>query len=247
MSQPVPVALLLAAGDGIGAAVARRFAREGLHVVVVRRSVENSASLVQQIQESGGTVTALASDVRDEEKVVELFERVERDIGPIDVCVYNGGANTAVPLVETSAKLFQKVWELGCFGAFLAAREAAKVMLPRGRGTILFSGATSGIRGKSTYTAFSAAKFGMRSIAESVAKELGPKGIHVAHLMIDGGIESADIARLFRERADVDTATLPEDTLMNPDDLAEAYWFLYNQPRTCWTNELNLRSHRTGW
>ncbi len=247
MNQPQSVALLLAAGDGIGAAVARRFARGGLHVVIVRRSIENAAALVAEIEEAGGIATVLASDVRDEDEVVELFGHVEREIGTIEVCVYNGGANTAVPLVETSGKLFRKVWELGCFGAFLAAREAAKVMLPRGRGTILFSGATSGIRGKSTYTAFSAAKFGMRSIAESAAKELGPQGIHVAHLMIDGGIESADIARLFRERADVDTSKLPEDTLMNPDDLAEAYWFLYNQPRNCWTNELNLRSHRTGW
>lgn len=245
MSPSLGVALLLAAGDGIGAALAHRFAQGGYHSVVVRRSQERLDELVASVTATSGACTGMTADVRDEQQMEDLFDRVEHEIGPIEVCVYNGGANTDVPLVETSGTLFRKVWELCTFGAFLATREAARVMSPRGRGVILYSGATSGVRGKKGYVAFSSAKFGVRSIAQTAAKELGPAGIHAAHILIDGGIKSADIARLWQERAGIDVETFEDDVLIDPAALADTYWHVAHQPRSCWTSEVTIKSGAT--
>ena len=176
-----------------------------------------------------------------------LTGAVERKIGAIEVCVYNGGANTQALLEDTTGKLFSKVWELCCFGGFLAVRESAKVMKPRQRGTIIISGATSSIRGKEGLTAFSSGKFGLRSIAQSAAKELAPDKIHVAHVMINGAIFSEDIGRLYRERSDVDINELDRDRFIDAQALAEAYWYLSQQPPTCWTHELDIRTYRERW
>lgn len=246
-SDDKKVALILGAGDGIGRAVAKRFAVGGYTTIIVRRDVSKSTAFTEEMKAAGHDVIARASDIRDEEQMVHLFESVEREIGPIEVCVYNGGANTLAALEETSGKLFQKVWELCCFGAFLATREASKHMVPRGRGTIIFSGATSGIRGREGYTAFSSGKFGVRSISQSAAKELGPKGIHVAHIMINGMIKSADIARLIQDRSGHDADSLNEDIFIDADALAETYWFLASQPKSCWTNEIDVRTHVEKW
>jgi len=241
------VALILAAGDGIGAAISERFAIGGYHTVVVRRDPEKSNALVEQLEAKSCVVTALGADVRDEDSMTELFNKVEADIGPIEVCVYNGGANTLAPLVDTTGKLFGKVWELCCYGGFLAVKEAARVMKPRQRGTVIFSGATSGIRGKEGLTAFSSAKFGLRSIAQSAAKELAPDKIHVAHIMINGGIFSDDIARLYRERSGVDINDLDRDKFIDAAALADAYWFISQQPPQCWTHELDIRTYQERW
>lgn len=241
------MALVLAAGDGIGAAIVRRFAIGGYHTVIVRREVARSDELVASLTEEGHKVSVLSADVRNEEQVVSLFDHVESEIGEIDVCVYNGGANTLASLGDTTGKLFSKVWELCCFGGFLAARESARVMKPRRRGTVIFSGATSGIRGKEGLTAFSSGKFGLRSIAQSAAKELAPDKIHVAHVMINGAIASDDIARLYQERGGVDIDELDSDRFIDEDALAEAYWYLSQQPPTCWTHELDIRTYRERW
>jgi len=187
------VALLVGAGDAIGAAVARRFAAGGYPVCIARRSAEKSQSLLQEIVSSGGIARAVNSDVRNEEAVQALFAQVEAELGPVEVCVFNAGANVKSPLIETGARLFFKASELACYGGFLTGREAARYMVPRGRGTILFTGATASVRGGAGFAAFAAAKFGLRAVAQAMARELAPKNIHVAHLIIDGAIDSEAI------------------------------------------------------
>jgi NAD(P)-dependent dehydrogenase (short-subunit alcohol dehydrogenase family) len=240
------VALLVGAGDAIGAAVARRFAIGGYSVCVARRDAEKSRSVVQEIITSGGIAHAVSTDVRSEEAVQALFAQVEAELGPIDVCLFNAGANVKSSLIETSTKLFSRVWELACYGGFLTGREAARHMVPRGRGTILFTGATASIRGGSGFAAFAAAKFGLRAVAQSMARELAPRNIHVAHLIIDGAIDSEAIHR----RLSAATGTMPEitpDSLIQTSSVAEAYWALHNQSRDGWTHELDLRPYSERW
>ena len=247
MTAPKPVALCLAAGPGIGAAIARRFSLGGYNTVIVRRDASKSDNMIKELREQGCEAMALSADVRNEGSMRELFDKVELEVGPIEICVYNGGANTEFPLEETTGKIFGKVWELCCYGGFLAAREAARVMKPRQRGTILFSGATSSIRGREGYAAFSSAKFGLRSLSQSAAKELDEDKIHVAHVMINGAILSDDIARLFKERAGADVDNFDVDQFIDADSLADAYWFLSQQKPTCWTQELDIRTYREKW
>jgi NAD(P)-dependent dehydrogenase (short-subunit alcohol dehydrogenase family) len=240
------VALLVGAGDAIGAAVARRFATGGYSVCVARRDAEKSQSVVQEIITSGGIAHAVSTDVRSEEAVQALFAQVEAELGPIEVCLFNAGANVKSSLIETSTKLFSRVWELACYGGFLTSREAARYMVPRGRGTILFTGATASIRGGSGFAAFAAAKFGLRAVAQSVARELASKNIHVAHLIIDGAIDSEAIHR----RLSAATGTMPDiapDSLIQASSVAEAYWALHIQSRDGWTHELDLRPYGERW
>ena len=240
------VALLVGAGDAIGAATARRFAADGYCVCVARRDPEKSRSVVQEIIASGGSAHAVGTDVRNEEAVQALFAQVAAGLGPVEVCLFNAGANVRSPLLETSAKLFSKVWELACYGGFLTGREAARYMVPRGRGTILFAGATASVRGGSGFAAFAAAKFGLRALAQSMARELAPKNIHVAHLIIDGAIDSEAIHR----RLSAATGTMPDlppDGLIRTSSVAEAYWALHNQSRDGWTHELDLRPYSERW
>ena len=240
------VALLVGAGDAIGAAVARRFATGGYSVCVARRDAEKSRSVVQEIITSGRIAHAVSTDVRSEEAVQALFAQVEAELGPIEVCLFNAGANVKSSLIETSTKLFSRVWELACYGGFLTGREAARHMVPRGRGTILFTGATASIRGGSGFAAFAAAKFGLRAVAQSMARELAPRNIHVAHLIIDGAIDSEAIHR----RLSAATGTMPDiapDSLIQASSVAEAYWALHIQSRDGWTHELDLRPYGERW
>jgi NAD(P)-dependent dehydrogenase (short-subunit alcohol dehydrogenase family) len=240
------VALLVGAGDAIGAAVARRFAAGGYRVCVARRDAEKSRSVMQEIMGSGGTARAVGIDVRNEQAVQALFGEVEAELGPVEVCLFNAGANIKAPLIETSGRLFFKAWELACYAGFLTGREAARYMVPRGRGTILFTGATASLRGGSGYAAFAAAKFGLRGVAQSMARELAPKNIHVAHLIIDGAIDSEAIHR----RLGAATGTMPDlppDGLIQTRSVAEAYWALHNQSRDGWTHELDLRPYSERW
>src|SRR5205085_3629306 len=208
------VALLVGAGDAIGAAVARRFAAGGYSVCVARRDAEKSRSVVQEIIVSGRTAHSVSTDVRSEEAVQALFAEVEAELGPVEVCLFNAGANVKAPLIETSGRLFFKAWELACYGGFLTGREAARYMVPRGRGTILFTGATASVRGGPGFAAFAAAKFGLRAVAQSMARELAPENIHVAHLIIDGAIDSAAIHR----RVSAATGAMPD---LAPDGLIQ--------------------------
>jgi hypothetical protein len=240
------VALLVGAGDAIGAAVARRFAAEGYSICVARRDAEKSRNVVQEITAAGGTACVVGTDVRSEEAVQALFARAEAELGPVEVCLFNAGANVKSPLIETSGRLFFKAWELACYGGFLTGREAARYMVPRGRGTILFTGATASVRGGSGFAAFAAAKFGLRALAQSMARELAPKNIHVAHLIIDGAIDSEAIHR----RLSAATGTMPDlapDSLIQTSSVAEAYWALHSQSRDGWTHELDLRPYSERW
>jgi NAD(P)-dependent dehydrogenase (short-subunit alcohol dehydrogenase family) len=240
------VALLVGAGDAIGAAVARRFAAGGYCACVARRDAEKSRSVVQEITASGGTARAVGTDVRNEEAVQALFAEVEAELGPVEVCLFNAGANIKAPLIETSGRLFFKAWELACYAGFLTGREAARYMVPRGRGSILFTGATASLRGGAGYAAFAAAKFGLRGVAQSMARELAPKNIHVAHLIIDGAMDSEAIHR----RLSAATGTMPDlppDGLIRTSSVAEAYWALHNQSRDGWTHELDIRPYSERW
>src|SRR5271170_1375847 len=240
------VALLVGAGDAIGAAVARRFAAGGYSICVARRDAEKARTLVQEISTAGGIAHAMGTDVRNEEAVQGLFARVERELGPVEICLFNAGANVKTPLIETSGKLFFKAWELACYGGFLTGREAARYMVPRGRGTILFTGATASLRGGKGFAAFSAAKFGLRAVAQAMARELGPKGVHVVHLIIDAGIDSAAIHERLKASG-VDIETGKPDSLTQTSSIAESYWFAHLPSRDGWTHELDLRPSVETW
>ena len=241
--QAQKVVVVFGAGEGLGAAVARRFAREGFHAVAVRRHADALRPLVQQIEAAGGAATALGADARREEQVVALFERVEGEIGPVEVAVHNIGANVAFPVVDFEARKYFKIWEMACFSGFLVGREAARRMLPRGRGTILFTGATASLRGREGMAGFAGAKHALRALAQAMARELGPKGIHVAHTIIDGPIDMPWIRANFPELV----KSRPADGLLAPDDIAESYWALHAQPRSAWTHELDLRPWVEPW
>lgn len=229
--------LVIGAGDATGGAIAKRFAREGYIAVGTRRTAKALEPLVKEIEAEGGRAVGIGSDARDEEQVIALFDRVETDIAPIEAFVFNIGANVYFPITETTARVYRKVWEMASFGGFLTGREAARRMLPRQRGTIIFTGATASMRGGAGFSAFAGAKFALRALSQSMARELGPKGIHVAHTLIDGAIDTAWIKENFPDRY----ALKEQDGILDPDAIAEAYWQLHVQPRSAWTHELDLR------
>ena len=240
-------AAVIGAGDFIGAAIAKKFAAEGFTVFAGRRKGEKLAPLNAEIEAAGGRVVGRSLDARKEEDIT-AFLRDADAAAPLEVCIFNIGANVNFPLLETTERVFRKVWEMACCAGFLTAREAARLMLPRGRGNIFFTGATAGLRGGVGYAAFASAKFGLRALAQSAARELGPKNIHVAHLVIDAGVDTAFVRERIRQRGgDEALAKLPPDQLMNPQSIAETYWQLYNQPRDAWTFELDLRPYREVW
>ena len=235
--------LVVGAGEATGGAIARRFAREGFVACVTRRSADKLAPLVAQIEAEGGRARAFGSDARREEQVVELVQTIEREVGPIEVCVFNVGGNVRFPVRETTARVYTKVWEMAALAGFLVAREAAKVMVPRKRGTILFTGATASLRGGKGYAAFASAKFGLRALAQSMARELGPEGIHVAHVVIDGAIDTPFIRDNFPERYRLKD----QAGILDPEAIAENYWRLHQQARSAWTHELDLRPWMEPW
>ncbi len=237
------VVVVFGAGDGLGGAIARRFAREGFHAAVVRRHAEALDGLVGQIEAAGGAATAFGVDARKEEAVAGLFDSLESGIGPVEVAVHNIGANVAFPIVEFEARKYFKIWEMACFSGFLMGREAARRMVERGRGTILFTGATASVRSRQGMAGFAGAKHALRALAQSMARELGPLGIHVAHTLIDGPIDMPWIRENFPKLVE----SRPEDGLLAPDDIAESYWALHCQPRSAWTHELDLRPWVEPW
>ncbi len=232
-------AVVIGAGDATGGAIARAFAHDGLTACVVRRATNADAleALAGSIRDRGLDARAFPADARDEDAMVALFARIEVEVGPIEVAVFNIGANVNFPIVETTARVYRKVWEMACLGGFLTGREAARHMSPRGRGTILFTGATASLRGSVGYAAFSGAKAGLRMLAQSMARELGPKNIHVAHIVIDGAIDTAFI----RERHPDFEGAKANDMLLSPDAIAANYVMLHKQHRSAWTHELDLR------
>jgi hypothetical protein len=246
MPEMKKVALLVGAGDAIGAAVAKRFAQGGFTVCVARREAAKSRQLGDELKKAGCDFHAFSVDARKEEEVQQLFAKVEKEVGPIEVCLFNAGSNVNKPILETTEKLFTKAWELACYAGFLVGREAAKYMVPRGRGTILFTGATASLRGGKGFAAFSAAKFGLRAVAQAMARELGPKGVHVVHLIIDSGVDSAAIHERLKASG-VDLETVKPDSLTKTSSIAESYWFAHLQSRDGWTHELDLRPSVENW
>lgn len=237
--------LIIGAGDDTGAALARAFAAEGLAVCLVRRPRHSEAleALAEEIRASGDEAHALPADAREEEEMVALVDRIESEIAPLEVAIFNIGANVRFGITDTTARVYRKVWEMAAFAGFLLGREAAARMVPRGRGTILFTGATASARGGAGYSAFAGAKFALRALAQSMARELGPKNIHVAHVVVDGAIDSNFIRENF---PDVD-ARREEDAILNPDAIAANYVMLHKQPRSAWTHELDLRPWKETW
>ena len=236
-------ALIIGAGDATGGAIARRFAREGYTACVTRRSADKLAPLVERIQAEDGQARAFASDARDEAAMATLVQTIEAEVGPIEVAVFNIGANVRFNVTDTTERVYRKVWEMGALAGFLMGRDVAKVMLPRGRGTILYTGATASLRGGVGFAAFAGAKHALRALAQSMARELGPQGIHVAHVVVDGAIDTAFIAQNFPERYSLKDRA----GILNPDHIADNYWHLHQQPRSAWTHELDLRPWMESW
>ncbi|QCO20680.1 SDR family NAD(P)-dependent oxidoreductase [Acinetobacter cumulans] len=223
LSHPAKgVALIIGAGDATGGEIAKRFARGGYIACMTRRNADKLVPLIEEIEQQGGTAFGFASDARKEEQVVELMERIESEIGPIEVLVFNIGANVPCSILEETARKYFKIWEMACFGAFLTGREAAKRMVTRERGTIIFTGATAGIRGAAGFAAFAGAKHALRALAQSMARELGPRNIHVAHVVVDGAIDTDFIKDTFPEMY----MKKAQDGILNSAHIAENYWHL---------------------
>lgn len=237
------VAVIIGAGDAIGSAITRRFAEHGLTVVALRRNGERLAPLVDGLNGSGLKAHGYSFDARDEEQVIERFAAIEREIGSIEVVVFNIGANVPMGILDTDSRKFRKIWEMACFSGFLCGREAARYMTGKGRGTIIFTGATASVRGAAGFAAFASAKHGLRALAQSMARELGPQNIHVAHVVIDAAVDTAWIHENHPRAKEL----AAQDGIVLPDDLAQNYINLYEQARNAWTFELDVRPWVEQW
>jgi NAD(P)-dependent dehydrogenase (short-subunit alcohol dehydrogenase family) len=239
------VCLIVGAGGGLGAALAHAFAAAGMIVCVTRRArnLAQLKTLVASIEASGGKAHAFPSDARDENAMVALVDSIEVGIGPIDVMAFNIGANVRFDVVDTTAQVYHKVWEMATFAGFIAGREAARVMTPRGRGTIVFTGATASLRGGSGFSAFAGAKHALRALAGSMARELGPKGIHVAHVVLDGAMEGAFIKGIVPDYEN----RLANGEIVSVDEAAKTWLWLSQQHKSAWTHELDLRPWSEKW
>jgi len=236
---------VIGAGDYIGAEISKKFAAEGFTVFAGRRDGAKLAPLIAEIEAAGGSIVGRALDARKEDEVTAFLADADGR-APLEVCIFNVGANVNFPILETTDRVFRKVWEMACWAGFVTGREAARLMTPRGQGNIFFTGATASLRGGSGFAAFASAKFGLRAVAQSMARELGPKNIHVAHLVIDAGVDTAWV-RERREQLWGKQALENPDLLMPPASVAAAYWQLYQQPRSAWTFELEIRPFGEKW
>jgi NAD(P)-dependent dehydrogenase (short-subunit alcohol dehydrogenase family) len=242
-AERTKVVLVIGAGDSTGGAIARRFAREGYVACVTRRDAAKLEPLVESIRAEGGEARGFGSDARKEEQVAALVEEIERDVGHIEVYVFNIGANVPASILDETPRKYFKIWEMACFSAFLTAQAVARRMVQRGRGTMVFTGATASLRGSAGFGAFAGAKHALRALAQSMARELGPQGIHVAHVVVDGAIDTAFI----RDNFPAKYAQKDQDGILDPEHIAENYWMLHRQPRDAWTFELDLRPWMETW
>ncbi len=235
-------ALVIGVGaeQGVGAALCRRFAREGLHVVAAGRTEEKLARVVDAVRAAGGEASLAVGDATTATGIEGFFDVAEGSGGVPKLVVYNAGNNRFSPLVEMSDAFFEEVWRIGCFGGFLTGREAARRMLPAGGGTLIFTGATASLRARPPFTAFASAKAGLRAVAHGMAREFGAQGLHVGHVVIDGVIDGEQV----NSRLPQIKEHLGEQGMLQPDDIADAYWLLHAQPRSAWTLELDLRPDR---
>lgn len=245
MTQAKGSALIVGVGgpNGLGAALCRRFAREGLHAVAVGRTATRLNEIVAGIEAAGGSAAAIAADATQEADVVGVFDTVLARGAPLDIVVFNAGINRAQDFRTLAAEDFEAFWRIGCFAGFLVGREAARRLVPQGHGTVIFTGASGSLRGRPKFAAFAAAKSGLRAVAQAMAREFGPAGLHVAHAIIDGGIDGDWLKSAFPQMA----ADKGADGLLQPDAIAEAYWQIHCQPRSAWTHELDLRPYKEGF
>lgn len=238
-------AAVIGAGDFIGSEIARKFAAEGFSIYAGRRNGDKLAPLVKDIEAAGGEIHARSLDARKEEEVICFLDDADKH-APLEVCIFNVGANVNFPILDTTERVFRKVWEMACYSGFLAGREAARLMLTRGGGKIFFTGATASLRGGSGFAAFASAKFGLRAVAQAMARELGPKNIHVAHLIIDSGVDTEWVRQRRLESLGPNALDNP-DLLMPPSAVADSYWQLYQQPKSAWTFEMEIRPFGEKW
>jgi NAD(P)-dependent dehydrogenase (short-subunit alcohol dehydrogenase family) len=247
MPQKNASVAVIGAGDFIGAAIARKFAAEGFSVFAGRRNGEKLAPLVAEIEAAGGTAFGRTLDARVAEEVTRFLQEAD-GYAPLEICIFNVGANVQFPILETTERVFRKVWEMACWSGFLAGREAARLMMPRARGAIFFTGATAALRGGIGYAAFASAKFGLRGLAQAMARELGPKHIHVAHLIIDAAVDTDFVREVIaRREGQAALDNLDPQRLMTPAAVAEAYWALYRQAPDAWTFEQEIRPFGEKW
>ena len=240
-------AAIVGAGDYIGAAIAKKFAAEGFTIFAGRRNGDKLAPLVKEVESAGGKIFARSLDARKEDEIVSFIDDADQH-APLEVCIFNIGANVNFPLTDTTERVFRKVWEMACYAGFLTTREAAKAMLAHGRGSIFLTGATASLRGGFGFAAFASAKFGLRAVAQAAARELGPKNIHVAHLIIDSGVNTQWVReRIKANEGEEALANLDPERLMNPQAVADTYWQLYQQPRSAWSSEIEIRPFGEKW
>lgn len=232
------VCAIVGAGDYIGAAIARKFSSEGYTIVAGRRNGEKLSDLQEEIESNGGKLVAKSLDARSEAEVDAFIEEASAE-GELSLVVFNIGGNVNFPIAETTERVFRKVWQMACYAGFLTGRAAARKMLEKGSGSIFFTGATASLRGGSGYGAFASAKFGLRGLAQAMARELGAQNIHVAHLVIDSAVDTEWVRNLIVERAGKEA--LAKTPLLDPASIAETYWMLHNQPKDCWTHEMDVR------
>ncbi|MFJ5162361.1 SDR family NAD(P)-dependent oxidoreductase [Pantoea sp. NPDC088449] len=238
--KPSAVVIGVGAEEGLGAALCRKFASEGYHLYVAGRTSQKINQVADSIRNAGDSAEAIVTDTTDEKSVSQLFERAFTPSTfhePPDLIVFNAGNNRKIDLLELTASQFEDFWRVGCFGGFLVGKEAVRNLLPLGRGTVLFTGASGSLRGKSGYAHFAAAKAGLRMITQSMAREYGPQGLHIAHVIIDGGIKGERLKRHFPDRV----KERGEAGLLGLEGIAETYWFIHKQQPTTWTQEIDLR------
>src|SRR6201997_758255 len=236
---------VIGAGDYIGAEIVKKFAAEGFDVFAGRRNGEKLEPLVKEVEAAGGTIFGRSLDARKEEETTAFLNDADKH-APLEICIFNVGANVNFPILETTDRVFRKVWEMACWAGFVAGRESARLMVPRGQGNIFFTGATASLRGGSGFAAFASAKFGLRAVAQAMARELGPKNIHVAHLIIDSGVDTEWVRQLWLDSLGPNALDNP-DLLMPPSSVADAYWQLYQQQKSAWTFEMEIRPFGEKW
>lgn len=243
MSAPTAIVVGVGAEQGIGAAAARRFAQGGHHVYVGGQTQAKIELVANAIRAQGGSAEAIVIDATSERDIIDLFDRAEagqQGRGPLDVVISNAGNNALIDFRQLTAEQFEHFWRVGCYSGFLVGREAARRMVPRGRGTVIFTGASGSLRGKPGFAHFAAAKAGLRMVAQSMAREFGPQGIHVAHVVIDGGVNGTRLKNFAPQMV----AQRGDDGLLDVDAIAETYWQIHGQPRTVWAQEVDLRPYK---